>query len=260
MINGFCKRYSGIAVCHEKKRLFRLSCNQWICAYCAKNLARSWWHHLMTGIVKIGETWSFHTITCPKWIHDLPDDEERAKHSAMWIKNEWDKLSKTMKRIFKHKQYIRVLEKHKSAALHIHLLINVHVDEDDLKIANAGTDKEYTYSKKLKAALGKSHWGFICSSSNLPIADYQRAVSYTTKYMTKEDDFIYKYIKDLKIRRILTSRGFGAMKHAKPNDIWVIMPSIGKQALGYVDMDTGLILDDADFWDFGSYPPRDEKR
>lgn len=213
----------------------------------------------MSGIVKIGDEWSFHTITCPKWIHKLKTDEERAKFSAIWIKKEWDKLSKTMKRIFKHTQYIRVLETHKSGALHIHLLINKHVDKDDLNIANVGTDKEYSYSVKLKAALGKSHWGFITSSSNLPIADYQQAVSYTTKYMTKEDDFVYQYISESKIRRILTSRGFGAMKKASSDETWIVMPSIGKNAIGYTDTDTGLILSDEDFWDFGAYPPRDER-
>lgn len=216
----------------------------------------------MLGVDKIGTQWSFHTLTCPKWIHHIEDEKERARASTIWIQKKWDIVMKAMKRLFGKFQYIRVLEKHESSVLHVHLLASFHVPIDDYKTANKGRKNkqgkslEYTYSASLKKLLTEHKYGYMTSSINLPIGDFAQTVGYATKYMTKEDDFIYELIGDLKIRRILTSRAFGAMKNAKSQDTWILAHGLNKhEAVGYTDMDLHKKITIEMMQHEGTYPP-----
>jgi hypothetical protein len=161
-----------------------------------------------------------------------------------------------MKRLFGKFQYVRVLEKHESAVLHVHLLASFHVPDSDYKIANKGKKNEYSYSANFKKLLKKQKFGYMTSSINLPVGDFASTVGYATKYMTKEDDFIYALIGDLKIRRILTSRAFGAMKHAKSEDTWMLAHGLNKhEAIGYTDLDLHKKVTQEMMQHESSYPP-----
>lgn len=254
-----CPRFSGIAVERDKRLLLRLGCKRWDCPVCYKRNQQLWRHHLMKKIAEIGGAWSFWTITMPKRLHKLETEEKRARYSLKSIRKNWDKFIKWMKRVWGKFQYVRVFETHETGVLHIHFLASFHVAASDYKVANAGTPLEYTYSRKMKDNCVYYGWGIMNSVINLPENDFALTVGYATKYLTKEDDFVTKYIKDLRVRRIQTSRGIGAANEQRGNGKWEIVACIYKHdndEMKYFDIDRHRLVEDADF---GSKPyyPRD---
>lgn len=212
----------------------------------------------MKKISEIGGEWSFWTITLPSWIHKLETEEKRTVASLQKIRDSWDKFMKWMKRQYGKFEYVRVFETHESGVLHVHFLASFHVPPEDFRIANKGKKNQYGYSSETKKVtvgygLGKMH-----SVENLPIGDFARTVGYVTKYMTKEDDFVTKYLSKMRVRRIQTSRKIGAVPKGKSEYEWVLTPSVHiyeiKDGLEVFDLNRGKIIKEDDFEGEHHYP------
>lgn len=248
----------------KKRLLMRLGCKQWQCPVCYKKNRDLWRHHLMQKISALGGEWSFWTITMPSFIHKASTEEKRAKLSLMRIRENWDKFMKFMKRKYGKFEYVRVFETHESACLHIHFLASFHVPDDDYKTAHIGTPKEYSYCASLKDAIMVTYnFGRMHSVVNLPIGDFARTVGYVTKYMTKEDDFVAKYLGKMRVRRIQTSRRIGAVPKSKSQYEWSVTIGVNiyeNEEIQTFDINKGKLITNSDFEGEHWYPTFEERR
>jgi hypothetical protein len=257
MSSKICPRFHNVATTiiekdgKSKRLLIRLGCRQWQCPVCYKRNRELWRHHLMQKVSEIGGAWSFWTITMPSFIHKASSDEKRAKLSLFRIRDNWDKFMKFMKRKYGKFEYVRVFETHESGCLHIHFLASFHVPDEDYKTAHKGTPKEYSYSASMKDVIKVSYnFGEMHSVINLPIDDFAKAVGYATKYMTKEDDFVAKYLGKTRVRRIQTSRKIGAVPKSKSDYDWSIVQGVSKyeaKDIETIDLHKSKVLRDSDF-------------
>jgi hypothetical protein len=241
----------------QSRLLIRLGCKQWQCPVCYKRNRDLWRHHLMKRISALGGKWSFWTITMPPWIHKLNTEEKRAKFSLMRIRENWDKFIKMMKRKFGKFEYIRVFETHESGVLHIHFLASFHIPDFDLKTVKNGEKKKYSYSAQMKDVMPRYNWGFMHSVENLPEGEFQKTVGYVTKYMTKEDDFVTKYLGKLRVRRIQSSKGIGAVPKSKSEYDWDISVGItiyDHRRIETIDLNRGRRITEQDFEGGDWYP------
>ena len=217
----------------------------------------------MKKISELGGAWSFHTITMPEFIHGASTEELRCLWSLVRIRKAWGKFMKRLKREFGKFEYVRVFETHESAALHIHFLASFHVLEDDYHVANEGTKAEYSYSEKIKQIAPSCGFGVMCGAINLPLDNFALAVGYATKYMTKEDDFVTKYLGKMRVRRIQTSRKIGAVPKSKSDGQWEIAHGVDiydNRIRPYFDINTKHKLTDKDFGTEHWYPNEEEKK
>lgn len=245
----------------EQRLLIRLGCKQWQCPVCYKRNRELWRHHLMKKISAIGGEWSFWTITLPAWIHKLSSEEKRAKFSLMKIRENWDKFMKWMKRQYGKFEYVRVFETHESGTLHLHFLASFHVPVGDYRRANEGAKDEYGYSAEAKKKTMFYGFGKMHSAENLPVGDFAKTVGYATKYMTKEDDFVSKYLSKLRVRRIQTSRGIGAVPKSKGEHEWQIATGVSRfenDDVPTLDLNRSRILKLSDFEGETWYPTTKE--
>jgi len=216
----------------------------------------------MKKVSEIGGAWSFWTITMPSFIHKASTDEKRAKLSLLRIRANWDKFMKYLKRKYGKFQYIRVFETHESGCLHIHFLASFIVPEDDYKTAHKNTPKEYSYSAQMKDVIKVNYnFGEMHSVINLSDGDFAKTVGYVTKYMTKEDDFVSKYLSKTRVRRIQTSRGIGAVPKGKSEYEWSIVSGVSKwdaREIKTIDLNKRIVLKDANFDASNWYPTTTE--
>lgn len=212
----------------------------------------------MKKVAEIGGSWSFWTITMPSFIHKASTEEKRAKLSLLRIRANWDKFMKFMKRKYGRFEYVRVFETHQSACLHIHFLASFHLPEEDYRTVYRNGKKEYSYSASLKDAIKVTYnFGHQHSVENLPSGDFARTVGYVTKYMTKEDDFVTKYLSKTRVRRIQTSRKIGAVPKSRSDYEWEIKNGVSKWENRYIetiDLNRSKVLKDADFEGGAWYP------
>jgi hypothetical protein len=256
-----CPRFHGVALEKDKRLLLRLGCKQWQCPVCYKRNRELWRHHLMKKIGELGGVWSFHTITMPDFIHKASTEELRALWSLKRIRKNWDRFMKWMKRTFGKFEYVRVFETHESGALHIHFLAGFHIAPEDYKTANKGKKNEYTYSRIIKDNVKSYGWGEMCSVINLPADDFALAVGYATKYMTKEDDFVSKYLGKERVRRIQTSGKIGAVPKGKSNGDWEIGAGVNiyeNELDPYFDLNKKKRITNSDFEGEHWYPTEKE--
>lgn len=212
----------------------------------------------MKKISEIGGAWSFWTITMPSWIHKASTEEKRAKLSLLRIRANWDKFMKFMKRKFGGFQYVRVFETHSSGALHIHFLASFHVEDGDYKAVSKADKIEYHYCDSIKDSVKTTYnFGFMHSVENLPIGDFAKTVGYVTKYMTKEDDFVTKYLSKTRVRRIQTSRKIGAVPKSNSEYEWAIVNGVSRwenQDIPTFDLNRKITLKTSDFEGGSWYP------
>lgn len=215
----------------------------------------------MRKISQIGGLWSFWTLTMPSAFHKLADEQTRARFSLKSIRKNWDKFMKFMKRKYGKFQYVRVFETHESGCLHIHFLASFHVAASDYKTVEKNGRKDYSYSAQMKKDTAYYGWGKMHSVENLPPDDFARTVGYVTKYMTKEDDFVSKYLSKFRVRRIQTSQGIGAVPKSKSDYDWQIVTGVSiyeNEAIPTIDLNKSRMVTRGDFGDYGYYPTWDE--
>ena len=259
-----CPRFHNVATTvidksgNKTRLLIRLGCKQWQCPVCYKRNRDLWRHHLMKKISELGGSWSFWTITMPKWIHKASNEEKRAKLSLIRIRDNWDKFMKFMKRKYGKFEYVRVFETHESGALHMHFLASFHIPDDDYRTAHKGTKEEYSYSASMKDVIKVNYnFGEMHACLNLPDNDFAKTVGYVTKYMTKEDDFVAKYLGRMRVRRIQTSRKIGAVPKNNSVYEWSIVHGVSKYENAEIqtfDLNRSKVLKSEDFEGGSWYP------
>jgi len=264
MPSNICPKFHNVATTitdkngKQQRLLIRLGCKQWQCPVCYKRNRDLWRHHLMRKISEIGGLWSFWTITMPSFIHKAKNEAIRAKLSLYRIRDNWDKFMKFMRRKYGKFEYVRVFETHESGCLHIHFLANFHIPEDDYRTAHIGTKKEYSYSAEMKDVIKVNYnFGQMHSVENLPVGDFAKTVGYVTKYMTKEDDFVTKYLSKTRVRRIQTSRKIGAVPKSKGVYEWRIVTGVLKhenREIPTFDLNRKIVLKDENFEGGSWYP------
>lgn len=212
----------------------------------------------MQKISQIGGMWSFWTLTMPSFIHKASTEEKRAKLSLLRIRANWDKFMKFMKRKYGKFEYVRVFETHESACLHIHFLASFHVPEDDYKTVFRDGRKDYSYCASLKDAIKVTYnFGQMHSVENLPEGDFALTVGYVTKYMTKEDDFVTKYLSKTRVRRIQASRKIGAVPKSKSGYKWTIVSGVSRFEASDIptfDLNKKIVLKESHFEGGTWYP------
>lgn len=269
----FCPAFSGIAVKNEldeqgRKLLSRLRCKSWSCDYCAKGNRARWQAFLLDVLPAISEVWSFHTVTLPDWVRKRDDwtAEDRTIASLALIRGNWDKLMKRLKRQLGAVQYFRVFEKHGDGTLHLHFLVSHTIPKTELhkvtpKKRKDGTLPEpYYYWRWLKDNAPECGFGYMTSSENL--VDPQKAVGYTTKYMTKEDLYIGEMLSKYRVRRFQSSQGIGSQDDwGRGEDFWDIHTFVEKEDIeneSYYDLNLKSIILESMLGNQGEYPPVSE--
>jgi len=206
-----CPNLKQIAFRHDAERgymVLRLRCKSWRCPYCAIENQKMWRKHLKRKIIHLGGTWYFGTITAPAW--------NRTPTGTMdTIRLNFDRFMKRLRRIWKHGvNYVRIYEKHKDGAFHLHIVISGLSPRVRRYVAHTGSigfkptdekDKIGTWAIKTwwKKTLAKCGCGYIADIKHIPAV---QAIGYVTNYMTKQaQDY---HVPNL--RRIQTSRGVGS--------------------------------------------------
>lgn len=253
----FCPAFSGIALKNEldendRKLLSRLRCKSWSCDFCAKGNRLRWQAFLLDVLPAISEVWSFHTLTLPAWVRKRADwtPEDRTIASLALIRGNWDKFMKRLKRQLGAVQYFRVFEKHGDGVLHLHFLLSHTIPHDELhkvtpkKNKNGETPEPYYYWRWLKDTAPECGFGFMTSSENL--VDPQKAVGYTTKYMTKEDFYIGNMLSKYRVRRFQSSQGIGSQDDwGKTDDFWEVKSFVNEDEIEkqkYYDLNLKTII------------------
>lgn len=185
--------------------------------------------------------------------------------SLAFIRKNWDKLMKRLKRAYGDFSYIRVLEQHQSGVLHIHLLMSIH--HTDLHTGVSKNGQKYSYSSMLKGIAVDVGFGFITNTQNIvddsgTQANAGLVVSYITKYMTKQSDSFDQAVRGKRVRRVLTSRDIGSPKVQESSDEWWLREGIylmevlidESQGRFWVDLNTGEIINGDSFQDSDIYP------
>lgn len=214
----FCQKFKQHAINRDRGMLIRLRCKQWSCDYCAEINCYKWRIAMKERITITGAGgWSLLTITARGRAH---------KHGITLdnLMKNGDKLFKRLRRAWGNFDYVRVYEKHKSGAFHMHILARVSPSDID----DAGAWQ--TYGKRLddgtivkgKRYRGAGHrtlkkasfgvgLGYICDFSPIDVSkadDDNHAVNlvihYITKYLTKALQALFPK----GVRRVICSSKF----------------------------------------------------
>lgn len=253
-----CPNFSRLAMRRDAVRgwmAFRLRCKSWRCPYCAIENQKMWRKHLKRKIISIGGTWYFGTITAPAW-------DRRPEATLYTIRLNLDRFMKRLRRVFKHNvEYVRIYEKHKDGAFHLHIVISGLSERVERYSAKSGSiafrpassgDKAGTWSIKTwwKKTLSKCGCGYIADIKHIPAT---QAIGYVTEYMTKQaQDY---HVPNL--RRIQTSRGVGS-PNERSVEKWGVVERIWGGEIDYeafIDMTTKTKIP-ASYWrEHVTYPP-----
>lgn len=207
----YCQNFSLCAYTRVNHMVWftRLRCGSWSCEYCAAVNRRMWRVHLMKKMSQMNCVWYFITLTSS-------DANRSAALSLQSLRRGIDLLMKRMRRIWKKLEYVRVYEKHVSGAFHAHLIVSgltpyvrvvrvrkrVSFEPLAVRAGCRGTWSLKTWFKKSAYSVGMGYMVDV----RLLLDDTPGAISYVTKYMTKEaQNFAERYL-----RRVQTSRGIGS--------------------------------------------------
>jgi len=245
----FCKNFTKILVANpspEKMKVLRTRCKMWSCEHCAKTNQHQWREHIMNYVSSEPIGWTFITLTCSPKAHKNKTTLENARKA-------WDVCYQALYRFNGRKtfDYIRVFERHESGEIHVHALVRVRMDINNVKTPK-NTLLAQKFTRYLKD-LGAAKWGaYIAHAVNLDI-DTGFVVLYITKYMTKQAQ---NFITTKHVRRIQTSKSIGSPKFTAQEE-WVLMDKLTEYDLQLHDIyDVNLKrhLHKADFIG-GQYPP-----
>lgn len=206
----FCPNFAIVLTTQEPKtdvnNLWRARCKDWTCAYCAE-MNRKMWRRYLTGKLNTlplsALKWSFSTLTLPDYIHEAESEFDRLFGSIRFIRLQWDKTMKTAKREYGKFEYIRVLESHKSGALHVHLLSSIWFED-------AISRPKFHQSPKFNQICEGYEWGFV-DNRNIT-GGTSGAVNYPIKYMSETSVAFHQAVSGAHLRRVQTSRRIGSPK------------------------------------------------
>jgi hypothetical protein len=246
---GGCQQFKQLAetpISEETRGIVRLRCKMWNCAYCARLNAEQWRDHISKAIARFDQNpdnglWLFVTITAHRRAH-------AAHRTIQNILTGWPRLRKRLAREFGGFSFVRVLERHKSGAYHMHLLMRVkglYVTRDDFRSQRDGKvryrGRHYRTIKQHAVECGMGYMVDVSPLVNEHLAPAPALVvaRYITKYMTKHAarDF------PPKVRRIVTSRDIGAPKAGTGSRDWNVRSGI-----------FAAELEKWDFWWLGRSP------
>lgn len=261
-----CQNFQGVAVAEvqDKYKVAQLRCKQWHCPYCAKKNAEQWRASLIDYMVKNPSQWCFITITLPSWIHKLGFREDRVRKGNEFVRKNWDKLMKRIRRWLGKIQYIRVVESHLSGVPHIHLLIDCWIDEAYTVEREDGS--KYGYSETLEKHLKACEFGYVHDVRNLETEITSggkfhagSVATYVTKYITKDLADFDEWRKKYRVRKIQTSRRIKRV-NLDSNDTWerrlsLSIEDVARNDKPYHDVTTGLLITLASFRGHIIYPP-----
>lgn len=229
---GGCQRFKKLAetqISDEVRGIVRLRCKEWDCEYCAPLNAEQWRGHIAKAIARFDQNpdngmWLFVTITAHRRAH--------ATHRTIEnILTGWPRLRKRLAREYGEFSFIRVMERHKSGAYHMHLLMRVrgvHVAGEDFRPQRDGKvryrGRHYKTIKSHAVACGMGYMVDVSPLVNEHLAPAPALVvaRYITKYMTKHS------AKDFppRVRRIVTSRDIGSPAARASEKSWNVRSGV----------------------------------
>lgn len=244
----------------EMNVLLRPRCKMWTCPYCSEINRRVWRRHLKTKLSCAplnSLEWSFSTLTLPEYVHEMETEIDRLFGSIRFIRNQWDRTMKTLKRQYGRFEYVRVLESHKSLALHVHLLASIHFD--DL----IERDK-FHQSPAFQKIFESYEWGF--TDTRHMENGVTGTVNYVTKYMTKTSPNFHSAVSGAHLRRIQTSRKIGSPQSEESPTIWIPRYAINSRDLEIAsdygkywwDLNEKRVITGDDLYPIDAYPLRED--
>lgn len=273
---AYCKNFRSVLRTHDYQdfvvTIARARCKMWSCATCARINAKMWRYALIKQLLELSSMpkFSFFTLTIRLADFHQISNRERAEKSATLIRESADKLFKRLKREYGNFTYVRVIESHKSGLLHIHVIASFHFSDIRLvyRGSKQGKKRFVKTSDTLKKMSTECGFGYIVHAENLEDQsgewDALRVVSYVTKYITKDFEYIESVQKGLRVRKIVTSRDllspFNDKFKEKENDmVWKLGLPIYKEFAEFVnyniyDMDRKKKIDETDYQDHIIYP------
>jgi len=246
-----CKRFQAVIVASDNDRIARARCKMWTCAYCARKNAQQWRAGIAQSLARLDvHNWTFFTFTLDSAYHDKALSEKaRYEASLSFIKRTWDTLMKRLKRAYGKFEYVRVLEQHKSGAIHIHMLAGCKVHDVKAKTRynrRKGVN-ETTYQAPLITDMLKDlKYGKIYDARPLEdnaltnmatIKPVNEICAYITKYMTKHSDTFQTVVKG---RKIQTSRGIKKLNLEDGEDVWILKHAIYADSENPYPMDLSI--------------------
>jgi hypothetical protein len=217
----YCTKFHGRVMNYsaDKATMHRLRCKQWSCDYCYAINAKIWRAKLFKSAVEMLKNGTFSdfcfiTVTLPSRLHNkgFLASYEKIEEGADFIRANWDKFMKRLKRQYGKFQYVRVLETHKTGVLHIHLLATFKIS--DSKPVKRADGSIFNQSKTIVRHARSCGFGWIHDATNLEklggneLESVIAIVSYVTKYLTKSNPYLDSVFSKKMIRKVQTSRGF----------------------------------------------------
>lgn len=257
-----CKRFKGIAITKDipdMVAVVRLRCKMWDCEYCSKKNRHIWYAHLSERLPDVSTNWYFITLTAHSHSHASGKTLEACQRGI-------DLLLKRLRHIAKV-SYVRVFEKHKSGAIHAHLILSgIETRVYWRKTKNGGKSWNFkpisNHSWSIKSWLKKQAievgLGYQVDCEHIG-GDIQKTCNYILKYMTKDMQSGF----DKKgLRRIACSQNIGTPKPESEYS-WFLAEGITPRDLYLADREKRIVYDLSakhqvtldDFEHVNIYPP-----
>jgi hypothetical protein len=215
-------------------KVVQLDCGQWSCTECAARMKKSWWHNLMLRCQNLtldkGVRWSFITLTAHESAHD---NQTTLANIRVGFKRLYDRIRRLMKDTV---HYCRLFEFHDTRAYHLHMICSVSITHVYVKRCKKRIKyfAHYPFADDPKnyASHGLGRWAFktwLKTNARQCAMGYEAdygvlglnvatAVSYVTKYMTKEYQSFGEMSKGL--RRVQASSALALRKKKSSKAGW----------------------------------------
>lgn len=231
-MHSYCKRFKALAATNPKSEpqnlwIARLRCKQWDCRYCARKNQQIWRAHIIDRINTMQGEWIFVTITAHGNAH-------RSGKTLENLKRGWKILYDRLRRKFKGQklEYVMLYEKHKTvsgvgvvvARYHIHAIVQATVEGSNIRHKKRGNFYHKALTRWLKDNCKAVGLGFMAQAAKIEGANAGLVAAYICKYMTKSCQEFAEFPK--RMRRIVTSRGFGSPKPKKSDEAWRLRAGI----------------------------------
>lgn len=216
----FCPNFRKVAVkpsvTGKEINLVHLRCKKWSCEFCAEKNRLVWRAHLLDALNKKvdGCEWCFITLTAHK-------NAQTPQNSIKNLKGAWDKLYHRIRRkwALQDVEYAMLYEPNQKGAYHIHAIINLGVDGDNVFDVEHEEWRHQGLTSWLKDNAAACGAGYIAHGVKIDAPNPGLVVAYITKYMTKENTGWADYPKYC--HRIAVTRGIGSPKFEAKEKGWV---------------------------------------